>query len=765
MAHASWMGHPRSRHTTQSALSLIFLSLWFGLPAGSYAAGPLPGGGQFVAGTGSINGNAGWLTINQTSSRGVIDWNSFSIGGGNHVNFNNGTGATLNRVTGASPSSILGTLTATGSVYLINPQGIVIGSGGVIATNGRFVASTLDTDNAAFMAGGPLTLSGNSTASVINLGKIASSGGDVFLIARNEVDNFGSIGAPKGTAELAAGKTVLLQDSSGSRQVFVQTGSGGTVLNGGTIEAAQISLQAADGNVFALAGNHDVLRATGTATRDGHVWLVADTGTVALDNPVRATNADGSGGTVDTAAGTLTVSPSAAAVLAGIWNIATPAFTIGTSAAAVFTRSLNAGTSINLRTTGAGGQTGDITVASNLRWKHDASLTLGAWHTLTVGKGVKISNQGGGNLTLRADAAGIDNQGSVVNNGIVDWSNSTGTVSALYDMNGAYTPGTLLSNAAWTPAQGSGLTTQITGYELVNSIADLENISQNLAGNYALGRDVDGAGANFTPIGNATTPFTGQFDGMFHAINNVSIVPVVAAGGTLSPSGLFGIIGSMGVVRNLNLTNGELGNAGYNPSTTEAGLLAGINRGHITNVFASGQLSISNYAYLGGLVGENDGLIERSGTDVYVLATESNLAGLVGKNNGTITQSYSTGAVTGVPRPAVPGGLVSANNGTISQSFVTGPISRDPITDPHPGAIAAVNFGTVTADNYWNVQTTGTTNGGGAPAANGLTTAQMSNPASFVGWDFGPNGVWVMPPGWTHPVLRWQLATGNLPAQ
>ena len=105
------------------------------------------------------------------------------------------------------------------------------------------------------MNGGPLTLSGNSTAPVVNLGKIGSSGGDVFLIAGNEAANWGSISAPNGTAELAAGRQVLLQDSSTGRQVFVQTGSRGLALNGGAISAAQIDLQAADGNVFALAGS------------------------------------------------------------------------------------------------------------------------------------------------------------------------------------------------------------------------------------------------------------------------------------------------------------------------------------------------------------------------------------------------------------------------------------------------------------------------------------------------------------------------------
>ncbi|WP_157636177.1 hypothetical protein [Burkholderia ubonensis] len=57
---------------TLPTLAPIVIALSFGLPARAHAAGLLPGVGQFVAGTGSINGNATSLTINQTSSRGVI---------------------------------------------------------------------------------------------------------------------------------------------------------------------------------------------------------------------------------------------------------------------------------------------------------------------------------------------------------------------------------------------------------------------------------------------------------------------------------------------------------------------------------------------------------------------------------------------------------------------------------------------------------------------------------------------------------------------
>ena len=721
----------------------------------------LPNGGHFIAGSGSISSNGTSLTINQNSARGVIDWNSFSIGMGHRVAFENGSGATLNRVTGGQMSWILGSLAATGSVYLINPQGIVVGPTGTISLGGRFVASTLDADNTAFMQGGPLTLTGNSSADVVNLGKIGSSGGDVFLIAHDQVFNLGEVAAPKGSVEFAAGQQVLLQDSSSSRQVFVQTGSHGTVANLGMVGAAQVSLQAADGNVYALGGNHSVIRATGTATRDGHLWLVADTGTVAMAGAFTAKNADGTGGTVDVSATRFVPIESGLTVQAGTWNLSTPSLTVTQPIGAAIANSLGAGTSVNVNTT-----QGDIDVGTNLGWTGNASLTLGAYGSVAVDKGVTIRNLGAGNLTLRADATGIDNRSAVTNNGTLDWSSSTGIVRALYDMNGTYTPGTLLSNAAWKPADGSGLVTQITGYQLVNSITDLQNVSLNLTANYALGKDIAGGGpdANFTAIGNATTPFVGQFDGMGHTIDNVYISPVYFIGNGQqlpAPTGLFGVIGTTGVVRNLQLTRSETYSFNFSDSLSQLGLLAGINQGHITNVFASGDVSTGDGAQVGGLVGQNTGLIERSASAVNVNGMASYIGGLVGENDGTISQTYETGTVSG-QHPSDPAGLVGLNTGTIEQSFVAGPLQGDWMITPP--AIAGLNYGTVTGDNYWDAQTTGVQVAGGAPQSNGLTTAQMSHSASFSGWDFSANGPWIMPAGATHPLLRWQVANA-LPPQ
>lgn len=875
----------RSIHTTFpllasfapfTSLPPISLAVSLCLPGLALAAGPLPQGGKFVAGTGSISGTTTSLTINQTSNRGIIDWNGFSIGGGNQVNINNGTGATLNRVTGGTASSILGMLSATGSVYLINPQGIVIGSGGLVSTGGRFVASTLDTDNAAFMNGSALAFSSpaaTATGTVVNLGNIATSGGDVFLIANKEVDNVGSISAPKGTVEIAAAKQVLLQDSTQSRQVFVQQGSLGKVVNRGPIEAAQISLQAADGNVFALAGNHAVLRASGTATRDGHVWLVADTGRVWMDGSIEASNADGSGGTVDTNAARLRIA-GGPTVKAKQWNITMPSFTVDSYAAPVFQTNLNAGTSINLQTSGAGGATGDIDVAASIHWSGAASLTLGAYRSLTIEAATLLKNSGSGNLTLRADSQAIDTGGSIANNGTVDWSASQGIVNLFHDMNGTYRPGKLLPNASWTAPADSGLLTQITSYQLVNFYADLEKINNDLAGNYALGRDIDASrssNGSYVPIGGGNTAFTGQFDGRGHTITALTM-----QGTGPQMMGMFGTLGSGAVVRDLNVAGtvsmGVDPQDGWEDATE--GILAGMNQGTILRVNTSGSIwdvnATQNVALAGGLVGVNVGTIERSSS--AALVNSGSAGGLVGENDGLILQSHASGQVQGATSVVVsepgPGGLVSNNHGTITQSYATGAVVAEcddtgcggaaglvydnfygvisqsyatgtveagrcgangcatgaglvynnvsaEITQSYStgmvvanGCASASNCGSaaglvyynngkvvqsfatglvlgatvqsasgpqvqsygITADNegliepdvYWNKQTTGTTLGAGLgtpiPASNGLTTAQMSNPADFSGWNFSASGDWAIPAGRHHPVLRWQLA-------
>ena len=274
----------------RASVSLIALLCGLGCAQPSMAQS-LPTGGTVASGNVAISSTSPTsLTISQSSRTGIVNWSNFSIGQGNQVQFNNGSGATLNRVTGNVPSSINGVLSATGSVYLVNPSGVVVGPSGVINTGGSFVASTLDVKDAEFRAGGSLTFSGNSNASVVNLGKIGASKGDVVLIAR-QVRNDGALTARNGTAAMASGSEVVLSDGSlGNGKVSVRRpAQDGEIRNSGAIRAAEVELRANGGNIYALAGNTgQAITATGVASKGGRIFLTAEGGAVNVTQNVVA---------------------------------------------------------------------------------------------------------------------------------------------------------------------------------------------------------------------------------------------------------------------------------------------------------------------------------------------------------------------------------------------------------------------------------------------------------------------------------------------
>jgi filamentous hemagglutinin family protein len=250
-----------------------------------------------VAGSGSIHGSGSGLTIDQNSTRGIIDWQGFSIGQGRTVQFDNGSGATLNEVTGNNLSQIAGSLKATGSVYLVNPDGIIVTPTGQVVTEGSFVATTRDVDSANFMAGSGIAISGSSANNVVNQGSITSADGDVVLFGHDARSTAGShINAAHGSAALLAGRSILYRPGANS-QILVKGGTGNAA-NHGTIQAAQAELAAAGGNVYAMAGNDQgSIEATGTATLKGHVWLTAG-GQTQVSGSISASNANGTGGTI-----------------------------------------------------------------------------------------------------------------------------------------------------------------------------------------------------------------------------------------------------------------------------------------------------------------------------------------------------------------------------------------------------------------------------------------------------------------------------------
>jgi len=177
-------------------------------------SGALPTGMQVTNGTAQLSVGGTQMTI-ANSHNAVLDWQSFSIGAGNGVRFEqaNASSKVLNRVVGNDPSSILGSLSSNGEVWLVNPNGVLFGAGARIDV-GALVASTLGVRNEDFLAGRHrFNGDGAAAGSVVNQGALSTSfGGRVWLVG-GAVRNEGAITAPGGQIVLAAGQSIELVDS------------------------------------------------------------------------------------------------------------------------------------------------------------------------------------------------------------------------------------------------------------------------------------------------------------------------------------------------------------------------------------------------------------------------------------------------------------------------------------------------------------------------------------------------------------------------
>jgi len=210
---------------------------------------------------------------------------------------------------------------------------------------------------------------------------------------------------------------------------------------------------------------------------------------------------------------------------------------------------------------------------------------------------------------------------------------------------------------------------------IIMTLGHLNAVRDDLSAHYKLGADINASetaswnnGEGFVPIGgngNASSQFTGVFDGQSHVISNLTInIP------TADYIGLFGFVGTDGVVINVGLEDGSISGALY------VGGLVGLNRGTVEHSYISGVVSTegNGNGIVGGLVGYNG--IDGTVTDSHASATVSGpsyVGGLVGRNDSTLSASYATGNVNGT---SIVGGLVGDNeNGAVTQSYATGTVN------------------------------------------------------------------------------------------
>ena len=288
---------------------------------------------------------------------------------------------------------------------------------------------------------------------------------------------------------------------------------------------------------------------------------------------------------------------------------------------------------------------------------------------------------------------------------------------------------------------------------------------------FALSADIDLSDYDWTPIGNATNPFNGNFDGRGHCVNGLKVETVSGS----AYAGLFGYT-SVGILRNLGV---RLADAGIQANSADGSAYVGGIAGYAHNIFncyvvGEGAIGVSSsemgdYIYAGGIVGSlgtNSSLANCYATVNVKVESDGRVyvGGIVGFGNykSTISHTYATGDVeTGtVDYRRYAGGICGylQTEGTLTNSLaVNGRIIGG---DSYSNRIIGHQESNSTLDaNYASpeIQVNGSVvNDGAGDDVNGNPSVNLGNFGSVLtwgnGWDTSDN---------THlPQLKMQTGDG-----
>lgn len=266
------------------------------LPTGATVVG----GAATFAGSGVNNEN---LTINQSTNRVIINWNTFNIGADASVEFKQlgADSLAVNRVSDDGQfSRINGRLTANGQVMILDPNGVIFGGGSMIDV-GAIIASTGNVDDARVMAGDlALKLSNFGTGEIVNQGTINAADSGLVAFVAPTVKNSGVINANLGRVSLAAGNQTMTVDLYGDGLVELAAdslaGANSSFLseNTGMINAVggkiQMTAATAKNVVDSVVNMQGVLRASSASVKSNGSIVLSAGKVVVGSKPVVSTD-------------------------------------------------------------------------------------------------------------------------------------------------------------------------------------------------------------------------------------------------------------------------------------------------------------------------------------------------------------------------------------------------------------------------------------------------------------------------------------------
>jgi filamentous hemagglutinin family protein len=792
VATQSWVAVPetaksgKKKSVKSSTVGLVasFALSWGLIDVASAQAPPainqLPTGGSVARGTATISqtatAQAAAMTVNQSSQRAVLNWNTFNLGSNASINFvqPNLQAVTLNRVNDSNPSQIFGRITANGQVFLTNANGIYFSPTSSVDV-GAFTATTHSISDDKFMSGNYVFERNGSTGKVINEGRISAELSGYVALLASEVQNAGVVVARAGTVAMAAGELITLNvDGMGSLAGIVTTPSAIATL----IENKQ-AVQAPDGQIILSAmalnklqsgviKNSGSLEVNSLVSKGGKIYLEGDEINLTGTSKIEAKGTTGGGtvliggdwqGSGDLRQATKVTMEAGASIDASatdhgdggkvvLWSVVHNADSVtrvnGSIKAEAGPNGGDGGQvetsghhlivdDIQVSTQSSKGQTGswlldpvDFTIAAS-----GGDMTGTALGTLLGSNDITIQSVTGTN-TLTSYYGSAAGSGNINVNDAVSWSSHKLTLAA---SNNIYINDVMTATSTASLALKYGLGANASGNTSViktkigpnNTFVGKINLPAGTT-NFTTTQGLDGTSTSYTVItslGAANSTTTTDLQGMnggatlnyaLGADINATATSGWNTGSGFTPiktSGFNAIFNGLGhTVSNLTINRGAQNYVGFFYS---------ISSGLVQN-FGLTDASISGKYAVGSLAGRVLGTGKISNSFATGTVSSNNggyVGGLVGQlSAGVITDSYSSATVTltVATGTTLVGGLVGwMQNGTISKSYASGSVTSSGYDVGGLIGLIELSLGSTftISDNYAVGSVTGTTNTGG----------------------------------------------------
>lgn len=297
-----WIGSRQGAGFMARAVAMVIV-----IPSLAHAN---PQGGTVAGGNATIDQSGSVTTINQQTDKAILNWQSFNIDAGEITRFNQNAGShsiALNRVVGGSPSEIRGALQANGSVWLVNPQGVLFGPTAQVDVH-SLLATTANIADSDFLAGRYdfSQPSPNTNAGIWNQGSLSMGEAGLAALVAPSVRNDGVINGRLGTVILAGVPTFTIDLQGDGLVQFAATSVVGNapsnatalVQNTGTIQAdggtVLLTAAAASGVIADVINTSGLIEAHDVAMDAGHIVLAGgSSGRVVVDGRLDSSGANG----------------------------------------------------------------------------------------------------------------------------------------------------------------------------------------------------------------------------------------------------------------------------------------------------------------------------------------------------------------------------------------------------------------------------------------------------------------------------------------